>query len=113
MSNAEPVNISVFSRTFTLKSDPAHTAKLKQSAEYLHKKMQLLSRKTGMNEFEDLVVVAALNILAECDDKIRRLAGQENQSVTPTTSIATSVPPAADIDIDQWNNKINQLLATT
>lgn len=111
MKPTESVNISVFGRTYSLKSAPDKTKFLKESAEYMHKKMQEVSRNTGSKNFEGLAVAACLNIIAECDEKIRRLAEQLTKSTESSKPPQSEDPVGLSEELlESWNQKITELL---
>lgn len=113
MNNTETVNVTLMSRTFSLKTTPENAKFLTQSADYIHEKMKEISRTTGNKAFEGLVVAAALNILAECDEKLRQARGAGQPTSASTSAHETgSVTAASNAVLAEYSAKIDQLLVS-
>lgn len=114
----ETVNITIFNRTFSLKTPTDKADTLRQSARYLHDNMKEISQSTGKNDFEALVVACALNLIAEFQDHAQTCEAKPmNDETMVAAGIALEHPRLTNEGLtdsaifEQMLQKIRQALA--
>jgi cell division protein ZapA len=94
MADNTNVTISIMGRDYPINCPPSDVEGLRQSAEHLNRQMQDIKTKGSMLGFENLAVLAALNICHELINIKNNASATRNDSETEIKALEDKIDRA-------------------